>query len=134
MSYNLNVGFSKKYYEREERNEEMIYKTQVIQSVYKCDKEETKNIEDCFDGMVYNKITLTDYYYYIDGLTIIINRRYDYVSRESIDNLEIQIDKKTVYSSNKNIYINGEWEKLFENIFKTSFKIYNNQKTYVKKV
>ena len=121
MSYNLNIGFSKKYYEREERNEEMIYKAQVIQSVYKCDKEETKNIEDHFDGIVYNKITSTNYYYYIDGLTIIINRRYDYVSRESIDNLEIQIDKKTVYSSNKNIYINGEWENTFESLFKKAF-------------
>lgn len=135
MGY-LNIGFSKEFYEREERKDEMIYKAQIIQSVYKCDKEEIIDIKEHFDGKAYYKVSLIEYYYYIDGLTIIITSRNDYVTQEKNDELKIQINnpEKVVYNSMKNIYEQGEWEKLFENIFKTSFKIYNNQKTYVKKV
>ena len=125
MSYNLNIRLSKEYCEREERKEEMIYKAQIIQSIYKCDKTEVKNIEDHFDGEAYYKISLIKYYYNIDGLTIIINRRYDYTLQENNDELEIRINnpKRIVYNSIENIYEQGEWENVFENLFKSSLKL-----------
>ncbi len=137
MGYNLNVGFSKEFLERETRKEEMIYKAQIIQSIYKCDKMDVKDIKNYFDGKAYYKISLIKYYYYIDGLTIIINRRCDYASQENNDELEVKITNtnKTVYNSLKNIYEIGEWENVFENLFKSSLKLSkerNSQKVYVR--
>ncbi len=137
MGYNLNVGFSKEFLERETRKEEMIYKAQIIQSIYKCDKMDVKDIKNYFDGKAYYKISLIKYYYYIDGLTIIINRRCDYASQENNDELEVKITNtnKTVYNSLENIYEIGEWENVFENLFKSSLKLSkerNSQKVYVR--
>lgn len=135
MGYNLNVGFSKKFLERETRKEEMIYKAQIIKSVYGYVKKEVTNLKDLFDGYAYYKIVLIKYYYIINGLTIIINRRYDYSSQEQNDELEIKINEETVFDSMKNIYINGKWEKTFEELFKSSLKLTqeDNQKVYTKK-
>lgn len=137
MGYNLNIGFSKEFLEREEKKDEMIYKAQIIQGIYKCDKIDVKDIKNHFDGKAYYKISLIKFYYHIDGLTIIINRRCDYALQENIDNLEIRVGnpERTVYNSFENIYEIGEWENVFENLFKTSFKLSkekNSQKVYVK--
>lgn len=139
MGYNLNIGFSKEFYEREEIKEEMIYKAQIIQSIYRCDKTEVKNIKDYFDGKAYYKISLIKYYYHIDGLAIIINRRHDYASQEINDELEIRIKnpEKVVYNSMENIYEQGSWENVFENLFKTALRLNkekSNQKVYTKSI
>ncbi len=135
MGYNLNVKLSKEYCEKEARNEEMIYKAQIIKSVYGYVKKEVTSLKDSFDGYAHYKIELIKYYYVINGLTIIINRRYDYISQEQNDELEIKIQDKTVYNSIENIYEIGKWENIFEELFKSSLKLTqeNNQKVYTKK-
>ena len=113
----------------------MIYKAQIIKSVYGYVKKKVTNLKDLFDGYAYYKIELIKYYYVINGLTIIINRRYDHSSQEQNDELEIKINEETLFDSMKNIYINGKWEKTFEELFKSSLKLTqeNNQKVYTKK-